>query len=76
MSVRAVLTAPRIFSPGMNDLWHLAPQDEVGPLTDQFWVNHARGCSVMKNMYLIIKYVNVLYQIDLRDNSSLREPKC
>jgi hypothetical protein len=40
---------------GMNDMWHVAPKDEVGPLSDQFWANHARGCSVMKNMFLIIR---------------------
>jgi hypothetical protein len=40
----------------MNDMWVLEPQDDVTALSDKFWENYARGCSVVKSMFLIVRY--------------------
>lgn len=40
----------------MNDVWLLDTADTVETLSSQFWGNYAKGCSLLKNLFLLVRY--------------------
>lgn len=40
---------------GMNDVWLFDSRDAVETLSSRFWEYHAKGDSMMKNMYLLVR---------------------